>query len=381
MKIVALTHEFYPKRAGIAVYVEETARAASSLGWEIEVWAPSPESIQQKKAWTDAGFPFVVRPLPVKGRQDWDDLLRLAVYLHSSPPDWKSTVLWLPEPGPQRLWMLRKWIGLPRPARLVLTFHGSELRRYLRNPVWRTFLDCMVSEADRVGVVSRYVRSLLACLGTVPEDRQVLVPGAGKARPIRTQARADGGEQLVLFSAGRIHPRKGFEHPLLALESMTPSQRRRFRYRIAGPLLRPAYLRYLQSIATRASIDFQYLGELTEAEMVAAMHSADLFLFPSVCYRGSVEGFGLAALEAATVGLPVLAYASGGIPDAVCHGVSGWLVPEGDIRALAAGLWWLSENPSVRRKLAEQAPSWAAQFQWNLVVHGLFSLQTNVNQR
>lgn len=47
--ILILTHEFYPKRAGIAVYIGETVRAAVALGWEVEVWAPEPvESLQGK---------------------------------------------------------------------------------------------------------------------------------------------------------------------------------------------------------------------------------------------------------------------------------------------------------------------------------------------
>lgn len=380
MKIIALTHEFHPKRAGIAVYVEETARAARTLGWEIEVWAPSPApGGEVKKGWADAGFPFPVHPLPVAGRQDWPDLLRLAAHLHSSPPDWKTTILWLPEPGPQRLWMHRKWIGLPRPARLVLTFHGSELRRYLRSPWWRLPLEGMVAETDRIGVVSRYVSSLLAGNGVAVEDRVVLVPGAGKVRPFPPTPPPDHADGLTLFSAGRMHPRKGYEHPLLALERMSPEQRRRFRYRIAGPLVRPGYLRHLQTIATRAGIDFQYLGELGEMAMAAAMNRADIFLFTSVCTGGSVEGFGLAALEASAVGLPVLAYATGGVPDAVRHGVSGWLVPEGNVRALAASLLWLQENPAVRRKLAEQGPLWAAQFRWADVVRGLFPPETGVD--
>src|SRR5690606_2138260 len=66
---------------------------------------------------------------------------------------------------------------------------------------------------------------------------------------------------------------------------------------------------------------------------------ADLFLLPS-----ENESFGLAALEAMAAGAPVVASAAGGLPEVVEHGVSGYLLPVGDVDGMAdAGVRLLTD--------------------------------------
>ena len=45
-----ITHEFYPVRGGIATFAEEIARASTSLGYDVEVWAQSAPAIEEKMA-------------------------------------------------------------------------------------------------------------------------------------------------------------------------------------------------------------------------------------------------------------------------------------------------------------------------------------------
>jgi phosphatidylinositol alpha-1,6-mannosyltransferase len=53
--IYSLTHEFYPRRAGIAVYVEELARGAVAAGRRVQVWVPDAPELAEHP-----GFPFTV---------------------------------------------------------------------------------------------------------------------------------------------------------------------------------------------------------------------------------------------------------------------------------------------------------------------------------
>jgi phosphatidylinositol alpha-1,6-mannosyltransferase len=59
-------------------------------------------------------------------------------------------------------------------------------------------------------------------------------------------------------------------------------------------------------------------------------------VFPVLDLPGDVEGFGMVALEAAAHGVPTVAFAVGGVPDAVADGRTGVLVAPGDYAALAA---------------------------------------------
>jgi glycosyltransferase involved in cell wall biosynthesis len=76
------------------------------------------------------------------------------------------------------------------------------------------------------------------------------------------------------------------------------------------------------------------------------LQAADLGLFTS-----ELETFGLSILEAMTFACPSLAWRVGGIPEVIEHGVSGILLPFGDIPALAAAVEDLIANPTRRHEM------------------------------
>ena len=77
--------------------------------------------------------------------------------------------------------------------------------------------------------------------------------------------------------------------------------------------------------------------------------------FDVVAHAAVREGLGLALLEAASAGVPVVAYAAGGVPDAVVDGVTGLLVPVGDAAALRAALVRLLAARVERARLGAAA--------------------------
>jgi glycogen(starch) synthase len=67
------------------------------------------------------------------------------------------------------------------------------------------------------------------------------------------------------------------------------------------------------------------------------------------------EPFGLVALQAAQMGRPVIAAASGGLKDVVANGETGWLVPPEDAATLADRMAWLLANPGDARRIGATA--------------------------
>jgi phosphatidylinositol alpha-1,6-mannosyltransferase len=63
------------------------------------------------------------------------------------------------------------------------------------------------------------------------------------------------------------------------------------------------------------------------------------------------EGLGLAALEAASCGVPVIVGDSGGAPETVRDGDTGFVVPSGDHQQLAERLSWLLDNPQLAQQM------------------------------
>ena len=85
-----------------------------------------------------------------------------------------------------------------------------------------------------------------------------------------------------------------------------------------------------------------WLGQRPQADVVAAMRSATVLVFPSQ----APETFGLTVAEAFATGLPVIASAVGAAGEIVEDGVTGLLVPPDDPEALAGALRWTFEHPS-----------------------------------
>jgi glycosyltransferase involved in cell wall biosynthesis len=92
------------------------------------------------------------------------------------------------------------------------------------------------------------------------------------------------------------------------------------------------------------------LGFVPPSEVGAHYERAAVVVCPS--HR---EGYGVAAREAMAYGRPVVASAVGGLVDAVEDGVTGLLVPAGDVEALRAALERLLEDPELRRRLGDAA--------------------------
>jgi glycosyltransferase involved in cell wall biosynthesis len=88
----------------------------------------------------------------------------------------------------------------------------------------------------------------------------------------------------------------------------------------------------------------------------------------------SVEGFGIAYLEAGFHGKPVVGYRSGGASEAIVDGETGLLVNEGDLTALAAALQRLVTDLALRRKLGEAGRNHAASFSWDATARIVLSV-------
>ena len=117
--VFLITHEFYPKRGGIATFTEEIARATAHLGYRVEVWAQSAPAAAEKTDW-----PFRLRRMPLKGTHDLTCQLQLARELIRRRRELRYATVYLPEPGPMLTMMLLQFFHAFRPKRLVLTFHG-----------------------------------------------------------------------------------------------------------------------------------------------------------------------------------------------------------------------------------------------------------------
>ncbi|SNY55542.1 glycosyltransferase family 4 protein [Paractinoplanes atraurantiacus] len=178
---------------------------------------------------------------------------------------------------------------------------------------------------------------------------EVAAPGVGSF-PV-AEPHPDGHRLLCVAS---VSPRKGQDLLVGALENDLPGLR--WKCTFAGALINP--VPYLSG-------RIQFTGPLAGADLDAAYAGTDLFVLPS-----RNETYGMVVTEALARGIPVLATAVGGVPEALGTtplGRPGMLVPADDRPALAAALRaWLTD-PSLRANLRaaalqrrETLPTWTA---------------------
>jgi glycosyltransferase involved in cell wall biosynthesis len=85
-------------------------------------------------------------------------------------------------------------------------------------------------------------------------------------------------------------------------------------------------------------------------ELLALYAGADVFIFPTLA-----DVLPLAVMEAMASGLPVVTTNVGAITEAIDHGVTGFLIPPGDVNALAEKTIRLAMNPVLRRNMGASA--------------------------
>jgi len=359
LPLTILTHEFFPMKGGIATFVEEIARACVELGQKVEVWAP------RTSAAVDSRFPFPVHRVPLRGTHDLGCQLRMIREIMQHRERLSQSILYLPEPGPILAMTHLNLLQAFRPARLLLTFHGSEVKRFAGRPTARYMVGRLIRAADRISTPSHFTRGLLC--GSFPQaaEKTVVTPGAPRAGFFnRHVPRVRTSEKVVIVSVGRLHPRKGQRHVIEALDGLPPELASRVEYWIVGRSMRGGYEAELRRRAESCRVAVSFFGSIDHDELELIYARADIFAITPVDFGKSVEGFGLAYLEASAFGLPVIGHAIGGVPEAVRHGETGLLVEPGDTAGLTAAIRQLVTDRALRERMGANGKTWARRHSW-----------------
>ncbi len=181
--------------------------------------------------------------------------------------------------------------------------------------------------------VSEFIRQQMLARGYPAEQTRVHYIGVDTAKfaPPPDSARR---EPLIVF-VGRLIEKKGCEYLIRAMEVAAPSLPDAELVVIGDGPLWPS----LEAMAKEKLRRYRFLGVQSPEQIRDWLGRARLFSVPSVeATSGDSEGFGIVFLEAQSMGVPVVSFRHGGIPEAVAHGVTGLLSDERDWRGLAADL-------------------------------------------
>jgi len=169
-------------------------------------------------------------------------------------------------------------------------------------------------------------------------------------------------EGINILFVGRLEARKGVSC-LLDAFARVKSELPHTRLLIVGPYsasdMKPLEHR-IRSLSLR---DVHFLGCLPERELARCYRTAHVFCAPSL---GS-ESFGMVLLEAMAAGLPIVASDIAGYRMVVRHQKEAYLVPPGNVEAIAQGLLTLLCQPDLRYSMVKQGQATVSRYTWEKI--------------
>lgn len=226
----------------------------------------------------------------------------------------------------------------------------------------------IATDTALVPAVRQHLRAPDEKIVTIPNalDLAVLDALAGPEEGARIRREAGiGAGEIVLLSVGRLEQNKGFHLLAAALAALQAHAgrlaREPWRWVIVGD---GPYRPTLESAVRASGIAEHTLltGRLPDGDLHAWYEAADLFVHPTL-----YEGSSLVTLEAMAHRRACVVTDAGGLPDKVCTGVNGWIVPAGDPSALAAAISGALERPEALgplglagRQMVEERFSWTS---------------------
>lgn len=258
----------------------------------------------------------------------------------------------------------------------VITFlHGLDI--VADNLIYKLFFLSCIKKCDGFIVNSLNTKLLATQKGVSSKKIKVLHPGvtippSANIKEIQSfKKKYNIQNRPILLSVGRLTRRKGILEFIEKCMPQLVKAEPNLLLMIVGADAKQA-LKKSSSIKEKIlkvlddknlSNNVIMTGTLNDLQLSLAFSSSNLLIFPVLNSPHDVEGFGMVAVEAAAHGIPTIAFASGGVPDAVMQNISGFLVPTGEYRQFYELILQVLKDKTFSQ---QQCIAFAEKFKWQI---------------
>ena len=251
----------------------------------------------------------------------------------------------------------------------ICLIHGKEINHVKRTSLNKRMLE-VLDNVETIVANSQYTKDLAIKLG-VREDKIVIInPGVNKVQELNKKT-LDKVENLLkhktprLITVSRFDKRKNHEKIIMALRNLKqiyPS----IVYICVGYGDEEESIRKLV-----AELDLlpqvMFFKDISNELKNALVSKSNVFVMPSVVHKKSVEGFGIAYVEAAQYGVPSLGGKDGGASDAVEHEKTGLICNGNELDEIYSSINSMLENNKYL-EYGKAAKEQSNKFQWNTII-------------
>lgn len=269
--------------------------------------------------------------------------------------------------------LVLKKIGFLK-SKVVVTFHGYDAYALPKDVELTQLIDDYRNNVFAITVNSQFLRTHLILRGFDEHMIHVIPVGIDCTNfEHKSSSRIDDAS-FNLVSVGRLIPLKGHRFGIEVVKQLL-AKGHNVHYTIVGygELMKP--LKELIS-TYKLKHNITLAGKRSQDQIATLLKDTDVFLMTSTYdSTNRREAFGLVSLEAQAAGVPVVGFDSGGFPETLVNGVTGYVVPDRDVDAMTTAVKKLILNTELLADMKEKAREHVLNtFEINKVAEGYFNL-------
>ena len=247
--------------------------------------------------------------------------------------------------------------------------HGKEINHPQGSSLNKRAIK-VLNNVEKVIANSEYTKSLAINNGVNRELVKVINPGINSAKELDKNS-LEKVESLFkiktprLITVSRFDKRKNHEKVIMALRNLKQIY----------PDIVYICIGYgdeeknIKSLVEELNLNTQvmFFKDISDNLKNALVAKSDIFIMPSVIHKTSVEGFGIAYVEAAQYGIPSIGGKDGGASDAIDHNKTGMICDGNNLDEIYASLNSMIENKKYL-ELGKNAKEYVSKFNWEKII-------------
>ena len=247
--------------------------------------------------------------------------------------------------------------------------HGKEINHPKESSI-NTRLIKVLNDTEKVIANSEYTKNLAIDKGLDKNKVVVINPGVNPAEELNKKS-LEKVERLLkiktprLITVSRFDKRKNHEKVIMALRNLK-QQYPDIIYICVGYGDEENNLKKLVQELDLSS-QVMFFKDISDDLKNSLLAKSDIFVMPSIIHKTSVEGFGIAYVEAAQYGVPSLGGKDGGATDAIDHNKTGLICDGNNLDDIYSSLNSMIENKK-HLELGKNAKEYVSKFQWEKII-------------